>query len=149
MIWGCFSANGTGQIEIIDGILDSNGYLRILEEKMLPSAVDLGIENDYIFQDDSAPIHRAKKVKKWMSDRNIEHLNWPGNSPDLNPIENLWKHLKQKVMKKHPKSLADLKETIFSVWRNELPKDLCKKLALSMKTRISMVLKNKGGHIKY
>ena len=86
MIWGCFSINGTGRLEIIDKPINANDYIQILENKMIPSRNLLFEGNDFIFQDDSAPIHRGKKVKKWMEKNHIEHLEWPSNSPDLNPI---------------------------------------------------------------
>ena len=67
----------------------------------------------------------------------------------LNSIENLWKILKNKVTLKNPKTVNELKKAIDLVWRKEISKDLCKRLVYSIKRRISMVLKNNGGHTKY
>ena len=67
----------------------------------------------------------------------------------LNSIENLWKILKNKVALKNPKTVNELKKAIDLVWRKEISKDLCKRLVYSIKRRISMVLKNNGGHTKY
>ena len=67
----------------------------------------------------------------------------------LNSIENLWKILKNKVTLKNPKKVNELKKAIDLVWRKEISKDLCKRLVYSIKRRISMVLKNNGGHTKY
>jgi len=70
---------------------------------MLLSAHDLfGAANEYIFQQDDAPCHTTKKCKKWFSENNTEVLDWPGNSRDLYPIENLWSRLKQAVAAKRP-----------------------------------------------
>ena len=148
MIWGCFSANGTGHIEIIEGILNSEGYLKILQNKMLPSVGFLEMSS-FIFQDDSAPIHRAKKVKNWISSNNVDQLYLPANSPDLNEIENLCKVLKNKVALKNPKTINELKKAIYLIWSKDISKDLCKRLVHSMKRRISMEFKNNGGHTKY
>jgi len=95
MIWGCMCMNGVGRIQVVDGTINANKYMsEILQPKRLPSARDLfGAANEYIFQQDGAPCYTAKKCKKWFTENNIEVLDWPGNGPDLNPIENLWSWL--------------------------------------------------------
>ncbi len=56
---------------------------------MLPAADQLYGDADFIFQQDLAPAHSAKATSIWFKDHGIPVLNWPANSPDLNPIENL------------------------------------------------------------
>ncbi len=54
---------------------------------MLPSADQLFKDADFIFQQDLAPAHTAKSIKSWLNDHGVGVLDWPDNSPDLNPIE--------------------------------------------------------------
>ena len=58
---------------------------------MLPSASSLFGEGstNWWFQDDNASCHQAKKVQEWMKQEQVKRLNWPAQSPDFNPIENL------------------------------------------------------------
>uniref|UniRef100_A0A9J7YM24 Tc1-like transposase DDE domain-containing protein n=1 Tax=Cyprinus carpio carpio TaxID=630221 RepID=A0A9J7YM24_CYPCA len=64
-------------------------YQEVLEHFMLPAADQLYGDADFIFQQDLAPAHSAKASSTWFKDHGIPVLNWPANSPDLNPIENL------------------------------------------------------------
>ena len=53
-----------------------------------------------ILMEDGAPIHRAKVSKNWRVKYNMETINWPAPSPDMNPIENIWEIMKNNVAKK-------------------------------------------------
>ncbi len=70
---------------------------------MLPSADQLFKDADFIFQQDLAPAHTAKSTKSWLNDHGVGMLDLPANSPDLNPIENLWGIVKRKMRNKRPK----------------------------------------------
>jgi transposase len=102
------------------------------------------------FLQDGAPCHTAKKVKAFLKENNVSVMDWPGNSPDLNPIENLWAIMKRRL-KKLPNitSLPLLMRAIKIMWTRDLPIALMKKLARSMPARLKMCLKNKGQMTKY
>ncbi len=75
-------------------------------------------------------------------------LDWPANSPDLNPIENLWVVVKRKMRNKRPKTADELKATVKETWASITPQQ-CHKLITSMPRRIEAVIKAKGAPTKY
>ncbi len=79
---------------------------------MLPSADKLYGDADFIFQQDLAPAHTAKGTKSWFNDHGVTVLDWPANSPDLNPIENLWGIVKRKMRDTRPNNADELKATV-------------------------------------
>jgi len=85
-----------------------------------------------------------------MKENNIKVLDWPGKSQDLNPIENLWSIIKSRLLKKDCTTTRKLTEAIIEAWyRKPKISENCKNLIEFMTNRVSELLKNEGGHIKY
>ena len=147
MVWGCFTASGPKKIVFIEGTMDSKKYMAMLEE-FLSNDIDLDLNNK-LFQQYNAPCHTSGAMKKWFERKKINVLEWPGNSPDLNPIENLWALMKRKLIKKCPSNITDLKEKICEIWHNEITPYVTNNLIKSMQTRINEVIKNKGYYTNY
>jgi transposase len=150
MIWGCISYAGVGRLHLVEGTVKAQQYIGILDKKLLPTIRDhFQPDERHIFQDDSAPCHRAHAVKQWLANKSIECLPWPGNSPDLNPIENCWKIVGAKLSRKKPKTLHELKLALIRIWFHEITPDYIQNLIASMPSRCRAVLKAKGGSTKY
>jgi transposase len=152
MVWACMSRDGVGRLHIVDGTINAKKYQTdILEPKLLPSIEDLfpGRTEECIFQQDSAPCHTAKTSMKWLKDNSIKVLPWPGNSPDLNPIENLWSRLKIIVSNESPSNKRELIEAVLKGWFKVITPGDLRRLVDSMPRRIEEVIKNKGFPTKY
>lgn len=148
MVWGCMSTAGPGNLVFIDGKMDQYVYKNILKENVIQSAQKLGIDSDFIFQQDNDPKHTARSVTRWLTE-NVENvLEWPAQSPDLNPIEHLWDHLDRQIRKRTISSKNQLKSVIEEEW-NKIPATVTQKLVASMSHRLQAVQKSKGFPTKY
>jgi len=149
MVWGCMSAAGVGRLQKVDGIMTATTYIDILKNSMLPSKKEIFGRKKCIFMHDNDPKHAAKATKAWLEKQKLEVMEWPPQSPDLNPIENLWEILNQHRDKsKRMKNTTELWEDCQKTWATITP-DLCMKLVESMPRRLAEVIKNKGGSTKY
>ena len=151
MVWGCMSWEGVGNLAEIEGRMDANQYVKILGDHLLSSMEESEISlEDLIFQQDNDPKHTSKTAKQWFEDHDIALLDWPPQSPDLNPIEHLWQHIKKELCKypTQAKGVWEIWERVAEVWNNIKP-EVCQNLIESMPRRLEAVIKAKGGHTKY
>ncbi len=121
MIWAAMSSAGVGPLCFLKSTVNASIYQEILKHFMLPSADKLYGDADFIFQQDLAPAHTAKGTKSWFNDRGVTVLDWPANSPDLNPIENIWGFVKRKKRDTRPNNADDLKAAIKADWASNTP----------------------------
>jgi transposase len=151
MMWACFRWNKLGPIIVVDGTMDSQKYIDMLENQLYPfwKKTKRCIPSLW-FQDDGAPCHRSNSVKNWKIDNGIKALPWPAQSPDLNPIEHLWNIVKRNIQKRRPlpKNSEQLREAIYEEW-SLIDELILKKLVSSMPSRIQYVIRRKGYQSKY
>lgn len=148
MVWGCFAAAGVGNLYRVDGILDQFQYHRIIEEQLIPSAMKLFNNRNWTFQQDNDPKHTANSTKRLFNRLRVPIEDWPSQSPDLNPIENLWSQLNWQLRDRKCSNLNQLFEALQDGW-NKLPVNYLIKLADSMPSRLNAVIDNKGYPTKY
>lgn len=147
MVWGCFTPFGVGRLVFIEGTMNAGGYVDILSRNLLPFVREMGLSK-FIFQQDNDPKHTSRAARHFFDENNIELLPWPAQSPDMNPIENLWGYMKPRVAAKRPETIEELKAAIQACW-NELTPEICKKYALSFRKRTLALYNAKGKHTKY
>ena len=123
-------------------------YKKILEENVHESARKLSLGRNFVFQQDNDPKHASKLVKNWFQDKKLNVLEWPSQSPDLNPIENLWRELKVRVQAKEPKTLNELEQYCEDEW-SKIPGKVCKNLICNYKKRLLSVITTKDHAIDY
>jgi len=152
MFWGCFSLNGTGPLVALEGNQNQHSYKELLEEFLIPeinqARATFGV--NMTFMQDNAPCHKTPMIMEFLGAKGVSTLSWPPSSPDLNPIENLWAIIKARRQKifGFPKTKKDLIEQIFAIWEN-VDKELCVKLALSIENRLKECIRLKGNATKY
>ena len=164
MIWGCFYGNKLGPIAFIDGTVNSHVYISILQDKLLPFFQALRDDGatDIIFQQDNAKVYTSKLAKAWLKDSAIQNgftiMEWPAYSPDMNPIEELWAHLKAELHRRYPDtkllqgtSVAikqKLQDRLWEIWW-DIGEDILDSLIESMPCRVKALIAARGWYTKY
>ena len=154
MAWACISAKGPGDLVFIDditedgsSIMDGNTYRKILGKYIEPNGKKL-VGRGFIVQSDNDPKHTAKVTQEFIAKKKWRVLNWPSQSPDLNPIEHTLNLLKRKMRSEKPRNKAKLKEIAMNAWKQIEP-FVFQKLVHSMPRRLAAVIANKGYATKY
>lgn len=148
MVWGAFGYHGVGKLVILprNVLMNADRYLELLSDH-LEDCFEMCQTN--LFMQDGVPCHTAKLIKNWFDFVQVDYIrDWPGNSPDLNPIENLWALMKNKLRDRDTSSIPKLEAAIQDIWNNIHPQWL-QHLAESVPRRLDKCVKREGRPIKY
>lgn len=149
MVWGSMAWNGVGKIEFLpDDRMNAEMYTDILKRNLKSSARKLRLGPNFVFQQDNDPKHTARLTKVFFEKEDVNVLEWPAQSPDLNPIEHLWAILDREIGDRALKKKDELREAVLLAWE-KIEKQKIKNLVESMPRRLAEVIKAKGGPTRY
>jgi len=163
MAWGCFYGRTKGPLVRMEGgLIMGRMYADLLSTVLLPFMEEhsdaLPLAKPLIFMHDNAPVHTARVAKAVLADDGVEVMEWPAQSPDLNPIENIWHTLKYRFHQRNPDMMLEkggvavVQEKIWAaleeVWAGFTEEDF-EKVWKSMPGRMEAVIKAKGLWTKY
>ena len=121
LVWRTFSkSDSAGLCFLPPGCtVNSFRYVELLKEK---PEIHMNTHQCIVFVRDGAPCHHSKALKQFLAENSLATLDWPGNSPDLNSIENLWETIESKIAKKQPSTVGALNQVVKEIWVKELSK---------------------------
>ena len=147
MVFAMFSSHGTTPLVRFQTRVNAQIYKNIVQDHIVPILQNSGFDTA-TFMQDNAPCHKAKVVMSYLSEQDFDIMDWPPPSPDLNPIENLWKTLGVKVMERNPTNTEDLWVKLQEEWSKISIED-CQELIRTCSRRCAAVIESKGSFTKY
>ena len=147
MVFGMLSSRGTTPLVRLQTRVNAQIYKNIVQDHVVPIIQNSGFDSATFIQD-NAPCHKTKVVMSYLSEQEFEIMDWPPQSPDLNPIENLWKTLGVKVMERNPTNTEYLWVKLQEEWSKINIED-CQELIRSCSRRCAAVIESKGSFTKY
>ena len=144
-IWGGISKRGATDLVIFTGILKKEFYVEtILRDTLLPYTKSVFPDGTYRFQQDNDPKHKSRLAINFIEQNNINYWPTPAESPDLNPIENLWHELKNHLrVRVKPKTKEELVDGIEHFWQN-LNAEKCTEYINHLQKVMPVVLERNG-----
>ena len=149
MIWAGIGSHGKTDLVIVRGGLNADRYVNdIVRPHVVPYQAAVGA--NFVLMDDNATPHRARVTNQFLNNQGIQRLVWPSKSPDLNPLEHLWSHLKYRVNKriKPTTTLVGLERILRREWA-AIEQVRIDRLINSMRRRCLAVIDADGGHTRY
>ncbi|KAL4500816.1 hypothetical protein ABPG72_020050 [Tetrahymena utriculariae] len=147
--WAGICAEGITDLHLFEGTLDGEYYCTILEKTLIPSCQFLFGKTKWVLVQDNDPKHTCNKVEVFCKANKINILrDWPSSSPDINPIENIWGWIKNKLKQQHITTKEQLLQQIDILWQ-EIPLDFILHAIQSMPNRLQQVINQNGSHINY
>ncbi|WKY05771.1 hypothetical protein Q1695_006179 [Nippostrongylus brasiliensis] len=146
-VWGGISTRGTTDLVLFAGRvrLYSKMYCQILEKSYLKFMKKKYNGFSRLVQD-NAPPHTSSVTAQWMREKGVRTLDWPPESPDLNPIELVWGNMKQHIRKQKVTNVEELKKAAKTYWRGLTP-EMCCKYVSGIRWRMEKIIEAGGGNI--
>ena len=144
-VWGGFAADGTRAFQVLHGTINTERYIEMLQAAVVP--MDLAGQG-LTMQQDNAPAHKSRRTLQFMENNGIRLLPWPPQSPDLNPIENLWAILKSRLENLDIHGMDQLVVAARREW-DAIPPETLANLVASMPRRIQAVIQAQGGPTRF
>ena len=148
--WAGISSRGKTKLMLYEGTLKANGYQNILEKALLPAAKEWfeDEKEGWELQQDKASCHTAKSTTRFLEEKGIAVVEgWPTKGDDINPMENLWAILDERLEKKKFTTKQGMKKAVTAIWK-DIDEELLNKLIQSIPDRLRRIVKAKGGSIK-
>lgn len=149
MVWAGISIDNRTDLVVIPERLTAIRYIEnVLEDHVVPAAY--GVGPNFILMQDNARPHTAAITRNFLQEREIQLMEWPALSPDLNPIEHVWNQLDRSVRKRPnaPQTIQELTQALIEEWEN-IPQESLHRLVRSMPRRCEEVIRARGGHTRY
>ena len=148
MVWGAISAHGASCLARFGSTVTADAYIGILRHRLRRIFPGL-YGGDLIYMHDNAPAHTANITIEWLEGKDIETLDWPARSPDLNIIENVWGRIKYELRTAVFEDFEEVWDEVKKLWKQIVTEDFIHNLYESLPRRIEAVIHNEGRHTKY
>ncbi|GBN01458.1 Transposable element Tcb1 transposase [Araneus ventricosus] len=144
IVWGCLAANVVGSLYFYTGTIKAPDSKSVLEVNLRKSVQRLFGRKRYIFQQDNPRPHTAKITLT----KHVPVLEWPAASPDLSPLENIWRILMRNMAQRRPRNIQQLQDYLRQEWE-KISTDTLNRLVSSMPKRPAAVIRRKGDVISW
>jgi transposase len=149
-VWGGVSAQGNTRLIVYEGELTAAKYTALLTKAKPDFDSIFGRRNrNWVYIHDGASPHKARSTNDWLTANVPNHIKsgpsgeWPANSPDLNPMEQVWGHMKAELGGSKPNTIDGLKRKIKQIW-GDLDQESVEKQADGMKKRLKTIIQTGG-----
>ena len=149
MVWAGISWASKTPLIVVNGNLNSEEYVKLLEEHFLPFR-DKYYARSVVFQQDNARAHNTAHTREFLMEKELTEMPWPARLPDMNCIKNAWGQLSRRLYEggRQFDAVDDLREALFFEW-NKLEIPYIKSLVSSMPDRVAELRRNIGLYTHY